>query len=198
MPLKKPQPSSATTKAFRDGLAEMIHLGRAPEGLPKVGFPQRVYALSLRNIVKGKGVERAKPVVWEFLVGETSGPVVVVAIGDPPAGKLPRMTSLMRQPDAAETAQATHQVEMLPGVRQHRYELRRLRIPALSLGAFWLKSLEKGQPDVAVPYHAIHKTLKRMHTYPMDEFLSVVRPIAEKHLAHEAALRRKSKTAGGK
>jgi hypothetical protein len=195
MPLKEPRPSRATRKAFRDGLDEMIELGRAPKGLPKDGYPQRIYTLSLQDIVKGRGVERAKPMLWEFLVGGGSGPAVLVAIGDPPRKKPPRLTSLAREPVAAEAIQATHQVERLSHVREHRYELRRLRISALSLGAFWLKSLEKGETDLAVPYHAIHEQLKRMRPYPMEEFLSVVRPLAEKHLAAEAALRRKSKAA---
>jgi hypothetical protein len=194
MPLKKPQPSSATKKAFQDGLAEMIQLGRAPESLPKVGFPQRTYALSLDDIVKGRGVERAKPVMWEFQVGRDSGPIVIVCIGDPPPKKPPRMTSLTREPGAGEAAKARQQVERLPQVREHSYELRRLRIAALSLGAFWLKSLKKGESDLAVPYQALYEKLKSMHAYPMEEYMSVVLPIAKKRLASETALRRKDRT----
>ena len=195
MPLRKPQPSRATKKAFQDGLAEMIRLGRAPKDLPNKGFPLRTYVLGLRSIVKGKGVDRAKPILWDFLVGSGSGPAVLVAVADPPGKKLPTMTSLTRGPAAAEVVQATQQVEKLPPIRRHRYELRRLRISALSIHAFWLKSLEKGETDLAVPHQAIREQLKRMRPYPMEQFLSVVRLLAEKRLAAEAALRRKSKAA---
>jgi hypothetical protein len=192
MPLKKPQPSAATRKAFHRGLAEMMELGRAPKDLPASGLPQRIYVLSLRAIAKGRGVERARPMVWEFLVG---GPkrAVLIAIGDPPGKKPPRMTSLTRGRVASAALQATRQVETLSPVRRHKYELRRLRISALSIGAFWLKSLEKGQPDLAVPYHAIHEKLKRMQAYTMEEFLSVIKPVAEKRLAAEEALADKAK-----
>lgn len=193
MPLKRPQPSRATEKAFRDGLIAMMDMGRAPRGLSIEGEPQRIYSLSLKALVKGKGVQAAKPVVWEFLVGGQPKPAVLIAIGDPPGKEPPRLTSLTREPVAAEALDATRQVERLPHVRRHQYELRRLRIAALSIGAFWLKALDKGQADLAVPYHAIHDKLKRMQAYTMDEFLAVVRPIAEKRLADEAALRRKAK-----
>jgi len=194
MPLKKPQPSPATRKAFRLGLAAMIELGRAPKGLPASGLPQRIYVLSLRAIAKGRGVERAKPMVWEFLVGGDRKPAVLIAIGDPPGKKPPRMTSLLRGPVAAAALKATRQVENLPRVRRHKYELRRLRISSLSIGAFWLKSLEKGKPDLAIPYHTIHEKLKRMQAYTMDQFLSAIRPVAEKRLEAEAALVDKAKS----
>src|SRR5579863_1570160 len=179
MALKKPQPPPATRKAFRDGLAEMIVLGRAPKTLPAKAIPQRIYVLSPKSLLKGTGLDRAKPMLWEFLVGGGSQPAVIVNIGDPSGKKKPRMTSLTRDPMATEALEASRQVEALPRARRHRYELRRLRIGALSIGAFWLKSLETGRPDLAVPYHTIHKKLKRMHAYSMDEFLSVARTIVE-------------------
>jgi hypothetical protein len=194
MPLKKPQPPPATRKAFHRGLTAMIELGRAPKGLPSGGLPQRIYVLSLRAIAKGRGVERAKPMVWEFLVGGERKPAVLISIGDPPGKKRPRMTSLTRGPVAAAALEATRQVETLPRVRRHKYELRRLRISSLSIGAFWLKSLEKGKPDLAVPYHTIHEKLKQLQAYTMEEFLSVIRPIAKKRLAAEGALADKAKS----
>ena len=193
MALKKPQPSLATRKAFRDGLTEMIVLGRAPKTMPAKAIPQRIYVLSLKSLLKDTGMKRAKPMLWEFLVGGGSQPALIVNIGDPSKKKNPRMTSLTRDPVASEALEASRRVEALPHVRRHRYELRRLRIGALPIRAFWLKSLEKGQPDLAVPYNAIHKKLKRMHAYPMDKFLSVARGIVEQRLAAETALRSKTK-----
>ena len=190
--LKKSPPSPAILKAFREGLKEMVELGRAPEGLSKQADAQQIFTLALSAIVDGKGVKEAQPVAWDFLIGGGSTPTFLVAVSGV-RGKKPKMTSLTREPMAAQAAEATSHVENLPHVREHRYDLRRLRIPALSLGAFWLRSLEKGVPDLAVPYHAIHDKLKSMQACPMDEFLAVVRPIAEKRLADEAALRRKAK-----
>jgi hypothetical protein len=96
------------------------------------------------------------------------------------------MTSVARAPLATQAIRLTLLVERLPQVQRHNYELRRLRIPALSIGAFWLKSLEGG-PDLAVPYDAIARKLKRMRAYSMLEFLSVLRPLAEKRLKFDDA-----------
>ena len=193
MPLKRPRPSRATTEAFRKGLAQMIALDRAPANLPREAFPQRIYVLGLKAIAKGRGVERARPMVWEFLMGGGGTPGVLVCVGDPPGKKPPRMTSMTHDPIASDAIRATRAVEALPQVQKHRYELRRLRISALSIGAFWLKSLDKGRPDLAIPYHAIQAKLKRMQAYPMEEFLSVLRPIAEQRHEAEAKLRAKAK-----
>ena len=119
--------------------------------------------------------------VWEFLIGSVSGPAVAISVAHPPPGQPPRMTSVTRGSDPAEGLEATRQIEKLPQVQAQNYELRRLWIAGLSLGAFWLRSLERG-PDLAVPFHTLDQELERMRAYPMDEFLAVVRPLAEKRL----------------
>ena len=174
-------PPRATRKAFQDGLAELIRYGRAPKDLPKQDVPQQIYILTLRELVEGKGLGEPKPMVWEFLVGRVSGPAVGVCVGHPPPGQPPRVTSITRGSDPAEALEATRQVEKLPQVQAKNYELRRLRIAGLSLGAFWLRSMDGGA-DLAVPYHTIAHELERMRAYPMSEFLAVVRPLAEKRL----------------
>lgn len=190
--LKKRRASRATLAAFHEGLAEMIELGRVPAGISKQADAQQIFKLDLAPIVDGSGLKAAEPVAWDFLVGGGSMPVFLAAINTR-GKKPPKMTSLTGAPMAAKAAAATALVENLPRVRAHRYELCRLRIPALSLGAFWLRSLEKGVGDLAVPYHAIHHQLKSMHAYPMEEFLAVMRRIAEKRLKDEGALRRKAR-----
>jgi hypothetical protein len=174
-------PPRATRKACREGLAEMIRYHRVPKDLPKLDTPQQIYILSLQDIVQGKGIGDPKPMVWEFLIGAASGPAVAICVAHPAPGQLPRMTSVTRGPAPAEALEATRQVEKLPQVQAGNYELRRLRIAGLSMGAFWLRSLGRG-PDLAVPYHALDQELEKMRAYPMDEFLAVVRPLAEKRL----------------
>jgi hypothetical protein len=185
-------PPRATRKACREGLAEMIRYHRAPEDLPKVDTPQQVYVLTLREIVQGTGLVDPKPMVWEFLIGSAPGPVIAVSVAHPPPGQPPRMTSVSRGPDPAEALQGTRKVEKLPQVQAQNYELRRLWIAGLSLGAFWLRSLGGG-PDLAVPYHTLDQELERMRAYPMDEFLAVVRPLAEKRLKFNDAPAQKKK-----
>jgi len=164
----------------------MIRLGRAPRDLAKKVDPQQIYVLAVSDIANGGGLRHARPAVWEFLVGQPSGPAVAVCIAHPPPASPPRMTSLTRGVIPAEALQATRQVERLPQVEARDYELRRLRISGLSIGAFWLKASSGGR-DLAVPYHAIHHQLQRMRAYPMSEFLRVIRPLARERVRFDDA-----------
>ena len=181
MALVKPTPSAETTRAYREGLAELIELGRAPKGLPAAEYPQQVFVLALQDAARGAGLEHAKPVVWQFLLGSAAEPAFAAAVAHPPPGESPKLTSLARGPLIAQSIRASQEVEALPEVRAANYELRRLFIAGLSIRAFWLKSLE-GKPDLAVPYHALAEELKGMQAYAMDEFMSIIRRLARKRL----------------
>ncbi|HUA19842.1 MAG TPA: hypothetical protein VMU80_10535 [Bryobacteraceae bacterium] len=193
MAITKPVPSPAVRQAFRQGLEEMIQMGRAPRDLAKAVDPQQIYVLAVSDIAEGAGVAAARPAVWEFLVGSAAGPAVAVCIAHPPKGKSPRMTSLTRGAIPAEAIEATRQVERLPQVQTRDYELRRLRISGLSIGAFWLKP-QAGARDLAVPYHAIHHELQRMRPYPMGEFMTVIRRLARQRVQFDDAPRVSRKT----
>jgi hypothetical protein len=191
MPLTKPLPSAETRKAFQDGLAELNELGRLPEGLPPEDTPQQIFILDIHQIAAGAGLGDARPAVWQFLLGGSSGPAVAAAVGHPPAGTLPRMTSLARGPLINKAIQATLDVEKLPQVRDHDYELRRVAIAELCIRAFWLKSLE-GRVDLAIPYHhAETDKLELMRAYPADDFMAIVRRLAKRRLKHDEAARPK-------
>lgn len=194
MAITKPLPSPAVRKAFRKGLDEMVQAGRAPSDVDRTVDPQQIYVLAVSDIADGGGIAKARPAVWEFLVGRAAGPAVAVCIAHPPKGQPPRMTSLTRGAIPAEALEATHQVERLPQVQTGDYELRRLRISGLSIGAFWLKARTGGR-DLAVPYHTIHHELRRMRAYPMSEFMAVIRPLARERVQFDDAPRvsRKSK-----
>src|SRR5258708_35841816 len=185
MPLVKPNPSPDTWNAYRNGLAELQALDRVPTGLPAGEDPQQIYVLDLKDIVKGAGPEDAKPVVWQFLRGDTSGPAVAADVGNPHPGEQPRLTSLARGPLINKSIEATREVEKLAAVRANNYELRRLSIPGLSIRAFWLKSLDGGA-DLAVPYHTFTRELDDMVPYPMPEFTSIIKRLAAKHLKFDA------------
>ena len=88
------------------------------------------------------------------------------------------MTSLSRDPLVGKAIQAIHEVESLPEVQQQNYELQVLRIPGILTEAFWLKSLT-GAPDLIVPVLTRSRKLQVMRAYPWEEFLNIVRPIAQ-------------------
>lgn len=190
MALINQEPPAETRKAFKKGLATMIKLGRAPTDLPPGNYPQQIYTLGIDDIVVRKNLRDASPVAWEFLMGKASGPAIAVCVGHPRRGQPPKMTSLRIGREIAKAIQATHMVEKLPQVQDRDYELRRLRIPALSIGAFWLKSLDDGD-DLAVPYHAIVNEFERTRAYPMEEYMTIVRELAKKQKKLGDSRRRK-------
>jgi hypothetical protein len=174
-------PPRATREAFRKGLAEMVRYGRAPQDLAKQDTAQQLYILTLEEIVRGTGLGEPKPTAWEFVVGTAAGPAVAIGVAHPPPGQSPKVTSVIRGPDPAEALQALQQVKKLPQVRARNYELRLLLIAGLYIGAYWLRALEGGS-DLAVPFHALARELEHMRAYPMDKFLAVIKPLAEKRL----------------
>ena len=78
------------------------------------------------------------------------------------------------------TFQQVSRIEHLPQVRVSDYELRRLKIPG-TLTAFWLKSHIEGN-DLVVPIAERLRSLKYMKPYPVETFLTILRPVA---LAHQ-------------
>jgi hypothetical protein len=162
-------------------MKELQDLGRAPRDLLGEGHEQEIFVLSLSDLVKGRGLNSAKSVAWQLLLDSASGLPVAAVVGHPHPGKTPRLTSLGRGPLIAKSLEATAEVEALPEVQDHEYELRRLGIAGLNIRAFWLKSLD-GAGDLIVPYHAVTNAFKRMQPYREDEFIPVIRRLAQKRL----------------
>ncbi|HLG97052.1 MAG TPA: hypothetical protein VKX49_12135 [Bryobacteraceae bacterium] len=181
MPLSKPQPSKRTMQAFRNGIAELVDMGRAPGDLRPEGYPYEIYVLTLGQAAKGSKLGDSKAVAWELLLESASGLPVAAAVGHPPAGRTPRMTSLARGPLIARLLAATAQIENLPEVQVRDYELRRLFIGGLSVRAFWLKALA-GSEDLIVPYNAVITEFVRMKPYASGEFMRVIGKLARKRL----------------
>ena len=181
MSLIKPIPSKAIRDACSEGLKELSGLGRVPTDLGPTYLPQQIYHLDIHAAANGTGLEAAKPVVWQFLLGSPSGPAVAADVAHRRRGTKPKMTSLARGPLIAKSIQSTLDVERMPEVQRHNYELRRLWISGVNIRAFWLKSLD-GRADLAVPYHKAARELVDMRVYPMDEFLSIVQPLAQRRL----------------
>ena len=99
--------------------------------------------------------------------------------GDEP----PQMTALTRGPEIASAIRAAQRVRDFPRVKdpQYEYELRVLKIAGLLLEVFWLKA--KTGSDLVVPYFALFRDeLNVMRVLQVDDFLKIVKPLAEKRL----------------
>jgi hypothetical protein len=182
MPLIRPRPPRQTKEAYLRGLAAMIQAGRIPTSFGEER-QQEIYNLCLRDIAGKAGIKGAKSVQWQFLMSGASGRSVAIDVAHPRRGQLPKMTSLVFGTDVAEFFEETKNIERLPAVKTRRYALRRLRVPGV-VSSFWLKA-SRDEDDLVVPYVTLTKRLKYMHPYPMDEFLRILKPLAQKQAESE-------------
>ena len=152
-----------------------------------------------------------KPVGWRFIAGgHPSLPTAAACYApDEKSGFKAKIACAMRTAGLAELlacAAALNGLEEVEKNPSSHYHLRVIRIPALYLEAFWLKSQRAGTPDLIVPYGLIladsnsiklgaGATLRRNQAIPVDKFLKTIRAAAVARLARakEAARARQSK-----
>jgi hypothetical protein len=182
MPLLNPPPSSQTRQALADGVPKFA----GPDDVfvaALINAPGlRVFTVGLQDL-KGiapdvTGIAGDQPAGWRFLAG-AAGQAVAAEVTEPAAGKPPKMRSLSRGPQIDDATQAGSEVETLAEVQNQIYELRVLRIPGLLIEGLWLKS-QAGGVDLVAPYLTLNNDLKSKRVFPMNEFLNIVRILAEK------------------
>jgi hypothetical protein len=139
------------------------------------------------------------PHAWRFLAGghkTTNMAAGCWATYEHP-GLAAKVKATLRGPEMAALLESSEQLNYLGEVCHHpncEYELRILRVPALYLEAFWLKSLSAGGSDLVVPYGLILDAdgkvklgasgrLDRARAYPEAEFLKIVGDAARLRLA---------------
>lgn len=158
-----------------------------------------VYSVGLRTIIGLEGLGSIdKPLGWRFLAGGHKEIATAVACmsSHEVSGKTAKVLATLEAPEVAEILRHTEDLGKLPQVRNHpsdHYELRVIRIPALFIEAFWLKS-QGAKPDLIVPYAVIldrrnstklgtGKTLIKNQAYTAADFLKTIRPAAQQKLA---------------
>lgn len=104
---------------------------------PVVMEPHPVYNLGLDALVAEQGIDSATLVSWRYLIveGETvakAAEINVSAVGTS------KFNSINAGPAVAGTTAALTVAEHLPQIQQQSYDIRFLRIPALSVQALWL------------------------------------------------------------
>jgi hypothetical protein len=186
MPLRKPNPSPETRLALEAGLSDLLDpRDRRGDELRKAPIGLQIFILGLRDIAGGAGMQAATPAGWRFLAGNPSGDLASADVVEPPDGSPQVMTSLSHDPLIAGAIRALHEVETLPEVQNNDYALVVLRIPALLIEAFWLRS-GQSDGDLIIPVLKRARELQVMKAYPAAEFLNIVRPITAKFLKLEA------------
>lgn len=151
-----------------------------------------VYSVGLRTIRELKELDESRlgPLSWRFFAdGDTTMTNATVCWATAEHPGLPvKVMSVIQGPAIADILTST---ELLNDLREvsdhpdHEYEVRVLRIPALYIEAFWLKSLSAERGDLIVPYglaldgrdlikFSAKGRLNRNRAYPVAEFLRIV------------------------
>jgi hypothetical protein len=185
MPIRFPDPPQQIAEAIeqrrpptsRGPLRRMRERGGASEGAPVPAQP--VFTVGLDDLLEGDGgggAERSvtAPPTWRYSRFDVGGRAEVlelaertgggeVAAGDDRFGPLIREALAVADQD--------------PRVREHDYEARLFRVPALNLLALWLHA--DSSLDLFVPVGRPAPGLDRNRIYQDEEFMSAVRSAAE-------------------
>ncbi|MFC7713593.1 hypothetical protein [Nonomuraea recticatena] len=146
MPLNTPEPPGRIRDETRSHLGQIARAsGDGPKLLGEIALddvevstPHQVFALLVRDIEAGAGLETAQPVGWRFLL-ESGGNVLAGAeVSETPERTFP--PTFYRSSSVGATATAVKAARALPQLQLARFDLRLLRIPELYQIALWLHS----------------------------------------------------------
>lgn len=192
-----PTPTGGWMQKLKTSLAAFAHSGDPVTAVlnDEYGPGHCVYSVGLDTI---KGLEKLDsintPLYWRFLARGEGAATGAACLATHESSKLPpKVMAALNGPEVAEILETAENLNTLPeitGNPNHHYELRVLRIPALCLEAFWLKSLT-GTPeeDLIVPYGLVAKdkhtiklpggtSLKKDQAYPVAKFLEDIQSAA--------------------
>lgn len=148
---------------------------------PAAGVP--IFTLTLSDVADGNWAAAA-PSGWRLVVGEETGSFALAEIAAGKRHPQPRMVSLSQDPRVADFSKRLQEIQQTePFTSMQDVELRLLRIPALLVEAFWLRSPD-GNDNVVVPIMAPSNVERR--PFRIDEFLRVLEPLTQKFLAFDS------------
>jgi hypothetical protein len=141
-----------------------------------------VYVLSLRALMKGRGMGDAKLVGYQMLTSYGGRPVMAEVALDGQAGR--RCASRITGPVADAALTSYRKVEKLKEIKGKTYEPRMLRIPALRIDAFWLRGSDDAghDQDWIVPYHTYSQELLRKTVVRLPAFLATIQPLVQREV----------------
>jgi hypothetical protein len=187
MGLERPDSPENWRNEAIDGLSRLTKT-RDPEyaaggAPPTVSSSLQVFTIDPRDAATGAGLEKAKPVGWDYLSGQsgTSGgspalPTVIAGVAE--QNGIPRFTNRRVGWLPRQTQQTINIAASLPEVNSGSYELRLLRLPAISqIDALWLKNNGAGS-DLVIPIASKSSEVVSGQKYTASEFLDLVRHLA--------------------
>jgi len=159
-----------------------------------------IYSVGLHTIIDAKDLTSVnKPFCWRFLAGGhremamAAGCLTTHEVHGLPA----KVMAVLPGKEMKEVLDSVEQLSKLPEVKDNpsdKYDVRVLRIPALYMEAFWLKSESPQKEDLIVPYGLLlngnggvkfgtQRPLRKDHAYLVTRFLDTIRDAAQKRLA---------------
>jgi hypothetical protein len=178
------QPAIEILQALKRGLPDLLAANDAVLALLQgVQEGQQVYTLGLRDILNGAGIGAAALAGWQFLASNPNYSVaaqVFSALDD----QVPALSSIANDPQIVKAVNAVNAAKALPLFEQPGTELRLLKIPGVLVEAVWLKP-SQGDGEIAA-YLTIAKSIEAMRWYPAQDFLNLLKPVANEFLLFAA------------
>lgn len=155
-------------------------------GTLQVDQPHPVYDLGADAIVAGRGLAAAVFSGFRYMVRDGGSAVAAAEIQADDQGNATRLTHVNTGPYVEATAHALTSVASRPEVGAGHYEVRVLRAAAIFVMALWLKP-ESGGGDILYPLPPTPDGLEAERPYSADEFMHVIRPLAQQRTAKEGS-----------
>ena len=158
-----------------------------------------VYSVGLKTIRDLKKLDGInKPLCWRFFAdGHEAMRMATCCFATHELnGSQAKVIAVLQGAEVADILASAEQLNHLNQVTDpnYQYEIRVLRIPGLSLEAFWLKALSAEREDLIVPYGlclgdnnliklSAGRTLNKNKAYSLSEFLNTAQDAARERLA---------------
>lgn len=196
MPVAFAQPPEAVEELTRTKIQEIARdkgfrvasLATAQPGQVSLGSGHPVYNLGLRDIVGATPVAQLPITSWRFIVQhEGAEATAAETLGAGPS-RQPEFSSVNQGPFVSGTTNAFAAIAKDPAFADGNWEMRLLRVPALYVYAIWTHDT-RGGGDRLRPVDPAPACLNAARSYTWDEFLSALRPEAEKRLAADDGMK---------
>jgi hypothetical protein len=218
--LKAPSPSVVWMKSLRASLAGFaptgspLTTGLMDENWPGPQAAHPIYSVGLRHILLPEALDSLDKIFcWRFIAGDLTAGMAAGCWATAEVDGVPaRVIAAIRGAEAADvlsSANALNNLNIVSGQPDNHYDVRVLRVPGLSLEAFWLKftgdtASGGASSDWIVPYGLVvggastiklpgGHTLNKNQAYSVPEFLTIAGEAAQKRLAadHNPAMIRR-------
>lgn len=191
MALKMPLPSDQAREAlqagaalFTDNEAELTRLLiAAPVGL-------RLLTMTLADVQMRKLAPESDG--WRFLASNSAGDFISGEVSPTKQGL--RLTSVSRDPKAAEPFYAAKQMEQYGKVKEKDFMVSVLRVPGILLEALWLESDIDHEVLIVPVLTPTSDTLRRNIPTDVAQFFGTIEPLVSRFLQFDNYRRKPSST----